>query len=330
MIKKIILIVFSFLLASGCDTNPPNTWTVTEEFGQVIVTSNVDDAEIIIDNISSGYFTPDTLRLKIGSYSIKLSKYGYISNSEDVEIIKDHTQKIEVNLIEQNLQKIVMLEDFSNVSCGPCVASNKILKSLKNSYTHKKIIVIKYPTNFPSPVDPMHLESPGDSKTRMAYYNILFTPTIIVDGVNKPIASDSNSIKSQIDENLLLSPKFEIIATDSIVGNILQISGTLKLLDETELDFNNLVLHTVLIESKIEYSTPPGSNGETEFEDVMRKMIPTTNGFSISSIENVESMDFKWDVEIKTTWNKDKLRTIIFIQDSKSGKIYQASLLNKD
>lgn len=314
----------------GCDTNPPNTLEDTEEFGRVIVTSNVDDAEIFIDNIFSGYYTPDTLELKIGAYSIKLSKEGYISNSEEVEIVKNFTQRVEVNLFVQNSEKVVMIEDFSNVSCGPCVASNKILKSLKNSYTNEKIVVIKYATNFPSPVDPMHLESPGDSKTRMAFYNILFTPTIIVDGVNKPIASDSNSIKSQIDENLITSPKFEIIATDSIVGNNLKISGTLKLLDETELDFNNLVLHTVLIESKIEYSTPPGSNGETEFEDVMRKMIPNTNGFSISSIENGESIDIKWEVEIKTTWNKDELRTIIFIQDSKSKKIYQASLLNED
>jgi len=255
-------------------------------------------------------------------------KDGYSSFSEDIEIEKNSTMNIMITLVEQVAQKVVIVEDFSNVSCGPCVVSNKILKSLSSSYGNSKLVVVKYAANFPSPIDPMYLANPDDAKSRMSFYNIMFTPTVIVDGINKPIASDSNSIKEQIDENLLVTPKFELIADKSIVGEVIKVSGTLKLFDSTELDFSNLVLHSVVIESMIEYSTPPGSNGETEFEDVMRKMLPSNQGYSLAEIENNNEISFSFETDINSGWNKDKLEIVLFIQDQSSKKIYQAVLAN--
>ncbi len=328
MIYKIALIILATVVVFSCETNPPNVVEPTEEYGKVFVTSNIDSAEIFVDNITSGYFTPDTLELEIGSHNILLVKDGYSSSSEDIEIEKNSTKNIMITLVEQATQKVVIIEDFSNVSCGPCVVSNKILKSLSSSYGNSKLVIIKYAASFPSPIDPMYLANTDDANSRLSYYNIFFTPTVIVDGIDKPIASDSNSIKNQIDENLLISPKFEITATKSIVGEVIKVSGNLKLLDSTELDFSSLILHSVVIESMIKYSTPPGSNGETEFEDVMRKMLPSNQGYSISEIENSNEISFSFESDINSGWNKDKLEIVLFIQDGSSKKIYQAVLAN--
>ena len=328
MIYKIVLILFAAILMYSCETNPPNALEVTDEYGKIFISSNVDSAEIFVDNVNSGYFTPDTIELKTGSHNILLVKEGYSSSSEDIEIEINSIKNVMISLVEQVAQKVVIIEDFSNVSCGPCVVSNKILKSLNSSYGNSKLVVVKYAANFPSPIDPMYLANTEDAKSRMNFYNIMFTPTVIVDGINKPIASDSNSIKEQIDENLLVSAKFELAADKSIVGEVIKISGTLKLLDSTELDFSNIVLHSVVIESTIEYSTPPGSNGETEFEDVMRKMLPSNQGYSITEIEGSNQISFNFETVINSNWDKEKLEVILFIQDKSSKKVYQAILAN--
>ena len=325
MLKNFTLIIISILLIISCETNPPNNLVEVEEYGTLYVTSNVTGAEIFVDDESAGKITPDSILLKIGVYSINLVKDGYFSLPEEVEVEADIVKEVNIELIEQTSQKIVLIEDFSNVSCIPCVESNKILESLKNSYTDEKLVVIKFAANFPSPVDPMYLANTEDANSRMSYYTIFFTPTIIVDGLDRPTSSDSISIKESIDFKLEAQPKFEITVMDSIAVQSMFVKGKVKLLDSSELNFDDLVIHSVVIETLIEYSSPPGSNGETEFHDVMRKMLPDNQGFSISNIENDNEINFNWETQINSGWNKERLKTIVFIQDKNSKEIYQAN-----
>ncbi|HEY6626359.1 MAG TPA: hypothetical protein VIZ21_05345, partial [Ignavibacteriaceae bacterium] len=54
--------------------------------------------------------------------------------------------------------KVVIIEDFANVSCNPCVISNKILESLTEiTYGRSKLVAVKFPTNFPAPNDLFYL-----------------------------------------------------------------------------------------------------------------------------------------------------------------------------
>jgi len=325
MLKNFTLIIISILLIISCETNPPNNPVEVEEYGTLYVTSNITGAEIFVDGESTGKVAPDSILLKTGIYSIGLVKDGYFSLPEEVEVETDIVKEVNIELIEQTSQKIVLIEDFSNVSCIPCIESNKILKSIKNSYTDEKLVVIKYAANFPSPVDPMYLANTEDADSRMSYYIIFFTPTIIVDGLDRPTSSDSISIKESIDSKLAAQPKFEISVDDSIAGQSMFVNGKVKLLNSSELNFDDLVIHSVVIETLIEYSSPPGSNGETEFHDVMRKMLPDNQGFSISNIEDDNEINFNWETQINSGWNKERLKTIVFIQDKNSKEIFQAN-----
>ena len=64
---------------SGCETNPPNSWEETKNLGNVYISSNIDEAEIFVNDKTSGQFTPDTLYLEEGTYDISLKKDGYFS-----------------------------------------------------------------------------------------------------------------------------------------------------------------------------------------------------------------------------------------------------------
>lgn len=326
--KKIYLVYLLVILVLGCETNPPNTWEPEPEYGRVFVSSNIDSCEIFVDDKSTGYFSPDTLSLETGQHTIRLSKNEYFPASDEVKVEANSIINLTINLVKYGEQRVVLVEDFSNVSCNPCVVSNKILKNLKSSYTSDRVVVIKYATNFPSPIDPMYLDNPTDSKDRMTYYFILYTPTVFVNGLYKPIASDSNSIKEKIDSELLIEPKFKIDAASKIENSVVKVNGSIELRDSDGIDFDNLVLYSVVVESTIDFTSPPGSNGEKSFHDVMRKVLPKKDGYLISDIKSLNKINFEFQTEVSSKWNKDEIEVVVFVQDYKSKKVYQASLAN--
>ncbi len=137
--------------------------------------ANIDSSKIYLDGVFSGKYTPDTLTLNEGDYSIKV--------------------------VKELVPKLVLIEDFANVSCIPCVQSNKILESLSNvKFGRSKLVIIKFPTNFPSPNDPFYLAA-----TKMTVIPELLTTTYFLlqaqctDGIERPISTDSLDVISKVE-----------------------------------------------------------------------------------------------------------------------------------
>jgi hypothetical protein len=320
--KKILLLIIS-LIIWGCETNPPTqTLNPVIEYGNVKVISNVSGAKIFLDGNNTGKITPDTLKTTIGDHIIELHKDNYDTTTININVIKDTEIEINANLFAVN--KIVLIEDFANVSCGPCVTSNIIIEHLINDdFGTSKLVAIKYPTNFPSPVDPFFLANGPDCNARMGYYNILFAPTTIVDGNLRPISTDSNDVKNKIYTELAKIPQFIISVSSINSGSNYTINISVNVKDITNLDFSKLVLHSVVTETNIEFATPPGSNGETKFYDVMRKMLPSNQGESLASINQVGIYNFQRQLTLNSAWIQNNINTLVFIQNKDTKEIYQ-------
>lgn len=321
--KKFLLLILPFIIW-GCETNPPTQpLNPIIEYGNVKVVSNVSGAQIFLDGNNTGKVTPDTIRTTIGDHIIELSKDDYDRTTLNVNVLKNTEIEVTANLFA--VGKIVLIEDFANVSCVPCVTSNKIIEHLINdNFGTSKLVAIKYPTNFPSPVDPFFLANGPDCNVRMGYYNILFAPTTIVDGNLRPISTDSNDVKSKIYTELSKIPQFIISVSDSIVGSNYTVNISVDVKDVTNLDFSNIVLHSVVTETNIEFATPPGSNGETKFYDVMRKMLPSNQGESLASINQVGVYNFQRQLTLNSAWIQSNINTVVFIQNTSTKEIYQA------
>jgi hypothetical protein len=313
------------ILLSSCKTNPPNAPTLPKlEFGKIFVTASVDGAKIYLNDINTGNVTPDTIEAAIGTYELRLEKANYLSSVQMVEVLKDSLVGLSF-VLEAFVPKVVLLEDFANVSCIPCVQSNKITESLiNNTYGHSRLVAVKYPTNWPSPIDPFYLANSEACDLRISYYSIQVAPTIIIDGTQRPISTDSISIKDSIDQQLQQTARFSLEVSDSIAGSNYFITVTIKVLDGSGLDFSNMVLHSVVTETEIEFATPPGSNGETEFYDVMRVMLPTNAGESLNGISQTEEVVYQWQASINPIWNVSKLNTVAFIQNVSTKEVFQA------
>lgn len=292
------------------------------DFGIINVLSNESDAIIYLDGINTGKLAPDTIRTTVGNHIVELQKNGYSNVVDTVTVLKDAQTDLQINLFPA---KVVLIEDFANVSCNPCVISNKILEQLTNhSFGRKKLVAIKFPTNFPSPVDPFFLANGPDCNARMSYYNIQIAPTNVVDGLLRPIPSDSNDVKTKVNTQLEKIPQFVVLVEHGVSGSNYTTNITLEVKDISNLDFSKLVLHTVVTETNIEFSTPPGSNGETKFYDVMRKMLPTNQGESLSSINHSGKYIYQRQLTLNSNWIASNINTVVFIQNTETKEIYQA------
>ncbi|MBP1683171.1 MAG: hypothetical protein H6Q27_735, partial [Ignavibacteriaceae bacterium] len=156
------------------------------------------------------------------------------------------TLKVDNTTIVSAASKVVIVEDFANVSCNPCVISNKILESLTEiTYGRSKLVAVKFPTNFPAPNDLFYLAAKEICDARISYYNVFFAPTTVIDGILKPISTDSNSVKTAVDSRLSITPRFNINIGDNLEGDY-SVNVDIKFIDTTSINLSDLVIHTVL------------------------------------------------------------------------------------
>lgn len=326
MVKKIfyVILFITIIFINSCETVPPTSSNITAN-SKIIVNSNIDGALIFLNGNSTGKFTPDTILTTSGTHVISLQKDGYISNSKEIYVSANQVVTIQIELIEAVEKKAVLLEEFSNVSCVPCVASNIIVKSLSDFYGKEKLIVLRYHTNFPSQSDLFYNANVSMNNARMTYYSVMATPYTRVDGIHKPISSDSTKVKERIDIQLNEIPKFKIVVKDSLgVGRRLYINIEIEILDNSGINFSDLVLHTAIVEEKIEFVTPPGSNGENKFYDIVREMLPNSLGESLSGLQSNNKLSFSREITLNSNWNSSEIKTVVFIQDKTTKKVYQS------
>ena len=76
--------------------------------------------------------------------------------------------------------RLVLVEHFTQASCGPCASQNPALKTLLDANA-TKVVALKYQTSWPG-VDPMNAANPTEAAARVQYYNVTGVPNSVMDG----------------------------------------------------------------------------------------------------------------------------------------------------
>lgn len=71
-------------------------------------------------------------------------------------------------------QRMVLLEEFTQASCGPCVLPNQTMHTLLEA-NPDKITSIFYHTSWPG-TDPMNAHNPTDVSAKVSYYGFNSVP----------------------------------------------------------------------------------------------------------------------------------------------------------
>ena len=181
-------------------------------------------------------------------------------------------------------QRLILIEEATNASCGPCAAQNPAFDVLLDQ-NRDKLTAIKYHWYFPG-YDPMYNHNTVENLARVAYYGINGVPTAMIDGVIENRSgfsypgSPAGYNQTIINEYAAVPSSFEIDMYHRLSANQDSIYVTMRVRAAEDLS-GSFKAHIVVVEKHINFATPPGTNGEKNFSDVMKKMLPDNQGTNL-------------------------------------------------
>ena len=234
--------------------------------------------------------------------------------------------------------KAVLAEVFTGSECGPCVAATYGFDGLKETYPTQYLAVLKYHLPIPT-YDPMMNHA---TTKRQDYYKVNSTPTAIIDGVEKVPAGGGRTAsfatfsraKDVIDSFLTADANITIKASGVISGDAVQVNCEFSKVIESA-DY-----HVLLVQTEEEFK---GANGIVTHKMVVRDIEtirPTdkaTVTFNIPASEKAAEAHIaawgetvsqsrkgsKWPIK-QNIIDRNKLKAVIFVQDTNSKQVYNA------
>ena len=189
-----------------------------------------------------------------------------------------------------------------------------------------KVVSVKYQTSWPG-TDPMNAQNPSQVATRATYYSVNSVPHGIEDG-NVFDGNPGNYTQTNINTEYAVPSSFSMNLSHTLSSNndsifiscvinctqALTVTGPLK-------------CHVAITENAIHFTSPPGSNGEKDFYDVMRKMLPDDQGTTLATTWTVgQSQTINFAVPLPAyIYDKSQIAVVAWIQDNSNKNVKQAA-----
>jgi hypothetical protein len=188
-----------------------------------------------------------------------------------------------LSLFAQTVKRVPLFEVFTSSTCGPCKGANEKFQTVVNTKPDSQYVAIKYQEWFPGTGDPYHT---AEAKSRMKAYVPGTSFSIPMERINGSAGTISSN--ASYDAALAEAPLYDIKGT-------YYVDQATKLVT-AKVDFKSLgtvsspVLYVAIVENMTTKNKK--SNGETQFYDVMKKMLPTQAGTALTANTNWESLSF--------------------------------------
>jgi outer membrane protein Omp28/PEGA domain-containing protein len=288
--------------------------------GKLFFNSMPDGAEILVNGSSVGKFTPDTVIVAAGIQHTALYKNGF--DSLDLGDINVATNSLTLFDETLTVEKQVLIESFANSSCLPCTTTNSHLENFMGTVHHRNYALIEHFTNWPNPLDPMFQHNPIDNTERFTYYEVIPVPSMFIIG---------NAVNplSYIDIFNTFNTSYNNANQDISITLSKQITDSLKVNIEVH-EFNPMPsghwhLFIAVIEKEVIFSSPPGSNGLSEFSHVFRKYLTYNDGDELNFTNN--KFYKSYTSSLSSEWDLNEIQIIGFIQDRVSKNVIKSSHL---
>jgi hypothetical protein len=225
-------------------------------------------------------------------------------------------------------QRRVLIEEFTNASCPPCAAQNPGFNAVVLG-EDAVVTPVKYQTNWPG-VDPFNAQNPSDVATRVSYYGVTGVPNGFVDGTG--IANDCGYYANapacltgaEIQARAAVTSPVELSLTHSVTADYDSIIINLSVTSAIDLS-GQLRLHVAVIEEEVIFASQPGTNGELDFYQIMRKMLPNGNGTTITAFAAGETKTYTFAWPIGYAYDVNKLGVSAWLQNNTSKEVYNSA-----
>lgn len=224
-------------------------------------------------------------------------------------------------------QRLVLIEEGSNASCPPCAAQNPAFNELLEANS-TKVVSLKYQWDFPG-YDPMNEHNPSEVATRFeTYYGQNGVPTAMLDGTvptfggNPYDGAPAGYTTALIDQRYAVPASFDINLTYSLTPETITVNCTATC---TQAASGTFKLRLAVVEKLIAFATAPGSNGETEFHNVMKKFLPNAGGITMAgsyAVGETFTTTQTWD--LANVYDINEIAVVAFIQNDANKEVMQA------
>ncbi|MCI1268228.1 MAG: Omp28-related outer membrane protein [Saprospiraceae bacterium] len=224
-------------------------------------------------------------------------------------------------LLAQSPRK-VLVEHFTQASCGPCASTNPIIHPILER-NKSRLVLLTHQTSWPG-VDPMNADNPGEVATRVAYYGVTGVPDTKMGGQDGGQSPTQLITDANIANSAAIESNYEISVDPGLASNYNELNPkiTVKLTGPIE---GNPILRVVVLEKVITWPSPPGSNGEKVFYHVVKKFLPNTGGTPISDLSNVgDSKTYTFNFKFNKLYNFRNLEVAAYIQNESTKEVAQA------
>ena len=268
-----------------------------------------------------------------GSYVIEIWASNINNGNIDMNINNDILSDT-IHIWNAVAIRMPLIETFTSSTCGPCAPANVTAEALFNQNIGK-LTSIKYQVDFPGTGDPYHTLEGGN---RRSYYAINSVPRMEIDG---GWDQNGNNITQQVlDDHIDVLTFVEMSATYSINIKTIEVDVTIDPLEDVQ--SNNLVVHAAIIE-KTTYKNVK-TNGETQFEHVVKKMMPNENGTTINGLSSGQQVTLNLNYTFKGEYRLPanalnpinhtiehsvedfgNLMVVVWLQDVATKKVHQSA-----
>jgi len=232
---------------------------------------------------------------------------------------------IGIGVINAQNQRMVVVECFTSATCSPCASINPSLDNLMENNADISLYV-KYHVNWPSDHDPMNQHNPGEVASKVSFYGINSVPMSAVDGQWVNYSGSLN--QSILNQYAAVTSPLEMKVTHYLNNTNDTIFVVVMGKATQAVASNNLRLNVSVIEKLMQYATAPGTNGEKNFHNVMKKMLPSASGQSIPALNVGDYFVYKYSWALANVMDINQLSALAWLQDGSTKEIFQGCKSN--
>ena len=242
-------------------------------------------------------------------------------------------------VLPESTERILLHEMFTGSTCGPCLGADAILVAVLDANPGEYTLV-----SYQVGSDP-YTSREGVSR-RMYYlpgaesYGI---PHLHVDGIHSlhptQYNEDAGYQQSDFDAFQADPAPLQLSVSHTLSGQTVDLQ--VEILPLSDVDSDTLVLHAAIIEGVTTQNV--GSNGQTEFHHVMKKMVPDNEGTPIEPLVRGESLSLELSYTFQgdyaqtsyenpvehsvehTVEEFEDLSVVVWVQDVESWQVHQSA-----
>jgi len=222
-------------------------------------------------------------------------------------------------------QRLVLFEEFTGETCGPCAQVNPGLNAMLNA-NEEKVVSIKYQNNIPSAGPRFWPYAQSEIQSRMTYYANNYSPNGILDG--NVFNDNAGALDPTIINNrYVVSSPFTVAVSHTFSAANDSIYATVVITSPQGYTGTSLVAQVAVTERDIFGYTSP--NGENHYEGVMRKMLPSPAGTALQSVWNSGdsyTINLSWAITPATLSSPvySQLSVVAFVQENTTKEVLQS------